>query len=385
MDRLLNPLRGSAQGKMNKNLGQKAQADFSVKKPYVLLGLSKGKKNTGGRNNQGKITAYHRGGGNKLRYISLNKITGHYALDGVRKEPLNRFGGSLKAGFAGCNVGSVRYIVRDPNRTALIAGVYWSKPLAKEPLQGSIEKTQGSIAGPWYNYYSNIIAPEGLTVGSTVTTVDPLPSSSKSTNVLGEQLRGSVRLSQDLGVVGNKVYLKDLMVGTLVHNIDDKYIRAAGCSGIIISKTVQQSARELPKVRGLGDHSVMRSAGLLNSLGDPRSGGNDALENPLQERVTVKLQSGQYKIFSGETLASIGVISNGEHKTRDYRKAGQKRWLGRRPIVRGVAMNPIDHPHGGGEGKSSGGRPSVTPWGKPTKGKPTRSPKKPSLQSKADR
>jgi large subunit ribosomal protein L2 len=95
--------------------------------------------------------------------------------------------------------------------------------------------------------------------------------------------------------------------------------------------------------------------------------------------VIVSLQSGQYKAFVGTTLASVGSLSNPEHKAYKYRKAGQKVWLGRRPIVRGVAMNPIDHPHGGGEGKSSGGRPSVTPWGKPTKGKPTRSKAKPRL------
>ena len=293
------------------------------KKPYKILGLSMGKKKTGGRNNQGRITAFHRGGGNKLRYIYINQSTAQNAskrnglvtLDkGVISNPVY-------------NSGEVRYLVRDPNRTAWIAGIYWSAN--KEWQKASV-----SNSNLWYSYYSNRIAPEGLNLGSTVT----------DTTALG--LNGdakSVQASLLTQTIGNKSYLKDLMIGTIVHNLDNKYIRAAGCSGIIISK-----------------------------VQDPSKGVSGM-------KVTVKLQSGQYKVFSGETFASIGVISNGEHKTKDYRKAGQRRWLGRRPIVRGVAMNPIDHPHGGGEGKSSGGRPSVTPWGKPTKGKPTRSPKKPSL------
>ena len=74
----------------------------------------------------------------------------------------------------------------------------------------------------------------------------------------------------------------------------------------------------------------------------------------------------------GECMASIGAVSNADHQNIVIAKAGRSRWLGRRPSVRGVAMNPIDHPHGGGEGRSSGGRHPVTPWGKPTKGKKTR-------------
>ena len=73
-----------------------------------------------------------------------------------------------------------------------------------------------------------------------------------------------------------------------------------------------------------------------------------------------------------DCVATIGVVSNGEHQNETIGKAGRNRWLGRIPVVRGVAMNPVDHPHGGGEGKTSGGRHPVTPWGKPTKGKKTR-------------
>ncbi|CAL8412660.1 unnamed protein product [Dictyota dichotoma] len=83
------------------------------------------------------------------------------------------------------------------------------------------------------------------------------------------------------------------------------------------------------------------------------------------------LNSGQKKWFNINTLATIGIVSHPNKKLRKLKKAGQSRWLGRKPVVRGVAMNPVDHPHGGGEGKTSGGRPSVTPWGNPTRGKRT--------------
>lgn len=306
-----------------------------LKKPYKKLGLSIGKKKTGGRNNQGRITAFHRGGGNKLRYIYINTSTAEkHALNGFASKHSEPLPSSVERNFYAS--GEVRYLARDPNRTAWIAGIFWSSKSNAGGQKGKnagadliTEKSSRIEKNLWYSYYSNIIAPEGLTIGATVTR--PIPRSS-----FGQASLEDNTVSLLSQTIGNTSYLKDLMVGTIVHNIDGKYIRAAGCSGIIISK--------------------------------------------VNNKVTVKLQSGQSKIFSGDTLASIGIISNAEHKTRDFRKAGQKRWLGRRPIVRGVAMNPIDHPHGGGEGKSSGGRPSVTPWGKPTKGKPTRSPKKPKKQ-----
>ena len=81
----------------------------------------------------------------------------------------------------------------------------------------------------------------------------------------------------------------------------------------------------------------------------------------------VQLPSGLEKLIDSRCRATLGLVSNLHHGARKLRKAGQSRWLGRRPIVRGVAMNPVDHPHGGGEGRTKGGRPSVSPWGKPTK------------------
>ena len=86
----------------------------------------------------------------------------------------------------------------------------------------------------------------------------------------------------------------------------------------------------------------------------------------------LKLNSGEVRLVPAECLATVGAVSNPDNQNTVAGKAGRTRWLGRRPVVRGVAMNPVDHPHGGGEGKTSGGRHPVTPWGKPTKGKKTR-------------
>ncbi|XP_044499600.1 60S ribosomal protein L2, mitochondrial-like [Mangifera indica] len=114
-----------------------------------------------------------------------------------------------------------------------------------------------------------------------------------------------------------------------------------------------------------------------------RSAGNSAkiLKEPTGRYCLVRLPSGDEKLIDSKCRATIGSVSNPSHKMKKLRKAGQSRWLGRRPVVRGVAMNPVDHPHGGGEGrsKSSGshGRTSLTPWGKPCKsGYKTASPKK---------
>ena len=90
----------------------------------------------------------------------------------------------------------------------------------------------------------------------------------------------------------------------------------------------------------------------------------------------MKLPSGEQRLILLECYATVGVLSNREHQNRVLGKAGAKRWLGIRPTTRGVAMNPIDHPHGGGEGRTSGGRPSCTPWGVQTKGKRTRNSKR---------
>jgi large subunit ribosomal protein L2 len=160
-----------------------------------------------------------------------------------------------------------------------------------------------------------ILWPEGLAVGATVLsgeTADILP--------------------------GNSLPLKAIPAGTMVHNIELRH--------------------------GKGGQ-IVRSAG-----------GAAQLVAKEGEYAQVKLPSGEVRRISVNCQATIGQIGNIDHKNVSYGKAGRKRWLGRRPHNRGVSMNPVDHPHGGGEGKTSGGRHPVTPWGKPTKGAKTRQNKR---------
>ncbi len=160
-----------------------------------------------------------------------------------------------------------------------------------------------------------ILAPKGIQVGSKVLSGDDAP----------------IKL-------GNSLSLKSIPVGTLVHNIEMKpgkggqLVRSAG-------GTAQVAARE-------GSY------------------------------VSVRLRSGETRKIHIDCKATIGEIGHGEHNLRKLGKAGAKRWRGVRPTVRGVAMNPVDHPHGGGEGRTSGGRHPVSPWGTPTKGYKTRSNKR---------
>lgn len=137
---------------------------------------------------------------------------------------------------------------------------------------------------------------------------------------------------------GNALPLSSIPVGTIIHNVELK----AGKGG-----------------------QMARSAGTYVQLI-----GRD------QSYSILKLASGEVRMVRSECMATIGAVSNSDQQNIKLGKAGRSRWLGRRPSVRGVAMNPIDHPHGGGEGKTSGGRHPVTPWGKPTKGKRTRNNKK---------
>jgi len=139
--------------------------------------------------------------------------------------------------------------------------------------------------------------------------------------------------------VGNALPLQNIPIGSLIHNISlypqsrGKLIRSAGTSAQLIQKINNKYAR-------------------------------------------IRLNSGELKLILLTCYATLGSVSNINHKKIKLGKAGRSRWLNRRPNVRGVAKNPVDHPHGGGEGKTSGGRPSVTPQGKITKGKPTRKKKK---------
>jgi large subunit ribosomal protein L2 len=158
---------------------------------------------------------------------------------------------------------------------------------------------------------SYVLAPQRLAVGDQV--------------VAGEQV--------DIKP-GNAMPIGNIPVGTIVHNVEIK-----------IGKGGQ----------------IARSAGSFVQIV-----GRD------QGYVSVRLNSGEQRLVHGNCFATIGAVSNPDHMNISLGKAGRNRWLGRRPHNRGVAMNPIDHPHGGGEGRTSGGRHPVTPWGKPTKGRKTR-------------
>lgn len=136
---------------------------------------------------------------------------------------------------------------------------------------------------------------------------------------------------------GNAMPLSAIPVGTIVHNVELK----PGKGG-----QIARSAGTYVQVVGKDGNYVM-----------------------------LRMASGEQRMVRAECMATIGAVSNPDHQNVSLGKAGRSRWMGRRPVVRGVAMNPVDHPHGGGEGRTSGGRHPVTPWGKPTKGKRTRNNK----------
>jgi large subunit ribosomal protein L2 len=258
-------------------------------KPFRALTV--GKRSTGGRNNLGRITAFHRGGGHKrrLRFVDLMR-----SLSGVE--------------------GVVKRLEYDPNRSADIALIEYGRE-HDTAKGGSNKYGSNSFVAKGHAY---IIAPEGLKPGDRVT------ADNKDATISP----------------GNAFKLRDIPVGVEIHNI------------------------ELNPGKG---GQMVRSAGATATL--MRREAEDGF-------CIVKLPSGEQRYVKGGCMATIGAVGNKDHHNRKLGKAGASRWRGRRPVVRGVAMNPVDHPHGGGEGKSSGGRPSSTPWGKPTKGYKTRKKKK---------
>ncbi len=228
-------------------------------------GLVKPLSKSGGRNNYGRITSRHRGGGHKRKYRVID----------FKRDKVNIPG----------KVASIEY---DPNRSANIALLFYADG----------EKRY-------------ILSPKGIKVGDFVEA--------------GEAV--------DIKV-GNCLPMINIPLGSIIHNVEmrigkgGQLVRSAGASAQLMAKE--------------GNH------------------------------VLVKLPSGEVRRFNCKCRASIGQIGNIEHESKKMGKAGRNRWKGRRPKVRGVAMNPHDHPMGGGEGKSSGGRHPCTPWGMPTKGFKTR-------------
>jgi large subunit ribosomal protein L2 len=241
-------------------------ADFSeVTRQEPEGSLVRPLKKHGGRNNAGRITCRHRGGGHKRRFR---------VVDFKR----NKIGVPAK-------VAAIEY---DPNRSARIALLKYADG----------EK-------------SYILAPDQLKVGDEVV-------SSRHADIKP----------------GNSLPLRFIPLGTQIHNIELK--------------------------RGRGGQMV-RSAG----TGAQLLAKDDSYAH-------IRLPSNEVRLVNVDCRATVGQVSNIEHGQIRLGKAGRKRWLGRRPSVRGVAMNPVDHPMGGGEGRSSGGRHPCTPWGKPTKGYKTR-------------
>ena len=244
----------------------------------ITPGLHKGKPHrplvesqtrTSGRNNDGRITVRHRGGGHKRSYRIIDF---RRSKDGV--------------------VGRIERLEYDPNRSAHIALVLYADGERRY-----------------------IVAPRGLSEGDQIES--------------GES--AAIR-------VGNALPLKNIPVGTVIHCVEMKLGKGA---------------------------QLARSAGAsVQYVG--REGGYALL----------RLRSGEVRRIHLECRAVIGEVGNEENSLRKLGKAGAKRWRGIRPTVRGVAMNPVDHPHGGGEGRTSGGRDPVTPWGVPTKGFRTRKNKR---------
>ena len=231
----------------------------------LLAKLSK----SGGRNNQGRVTTRHRGGGHKRRY---RQVDFKRNKDGVS--------------------GRVEHIEYDPNRSAHLALILYADGERRY-----------------------ILAPKGIRPGDTVLSGKDAPIQT-----------------------GNALPLRNIPVGTMVHCVELKsgkgaqLVRAAG-------GTAQLAARE-------GAYATLR------------------------------MRSGEMRKIHVDCRATVGEVGHGEHNLRKLGKAGANRWRGVRPTVRGVAMNPIDHPHGGGEGRTSGGRHPVSPWGVPTKGYKTRNNKR---------
>ncbi|OGT19822.1 MAG: 50S ribosomal protein L2 [Gammaproteobacteria bacterium RBG_16_57_12] len=231
--------------------------------------LIEAQNRTGGRNNAGRITTRHQGGGHKQ----------HYRLVDFKRD---------KDGIPG----HVERLEYDPNRSAHIALVLYADGERRY-----------------------IIAPKGLTAGSEIVSGSGAPIKT-----------------------GNALPLRNIPLGTTIHCIElrpgkgAQLARSAGAS-------VQLVAKE-------GEH------------------------------VTLRLRSTEMRKVHIDCKAVIGEVGNAEHGLRSLGKAGAKRWIGKRPTVRGVAMNPVDHPHGGGEGRTSGGRHPVSPWGLPTKGYKTRKNKR---------
>ncbi|NOR41369.1 MAG: 50S ribosomal protein L2 [Gammaproteobacteria bacterium] len=241
--------------------------DLHKGKPHSALVSAKSR--TGGRNNAGRITTRHRGGGHKQRYRIVD---------------FKRDKTDVPA--------KVERIEYDPNRSAHLALLLYADGERRY-----------------------ILAPKGIKAGDEVLSGSDAPIKA-----------------------GNAMPMRNIPMGALIHNIEMKLGK-----GGQIARSAGSSAQLVARA---GDHA------------------------------TIRLRSGEMRKVLADCIATIGEVGNSEHGLRSLGKAGASRWRGKRPTVRGVAMNPVDHPHGGGEGRTAGGRHPVSPWGTPAKGYRTRSNKR---------
>ncbi|KAL2363174.1 hypothetical protein RJZ56_003935 [Blastomyces dermatitidis] len=285
-------------------------------RPLHKLTFPKRGHGKGGRNSTGRVTVRHRGGGHKRRIRTV---------DFERKEP---------------GPHTVERIEHDPNRNAHIA-------LIKSKNTGK---------------FSYIIAAEGMRAGDVVESYRAgIPDE------LWQSMGGTV----DPGVLaartawrGNCLPLHMIPVGSLIYNIGLKpgkggqLCRAAGTFATITLKATE----ELPE-------EIQQAEGLSSEQGDekPLTIQERHKLKQLADHVTIRLASGEVRLIHKDCCATIGVVSNAYFKYRSLGKAGRSRWLNIRPTVRGLAMNAVDHPHGGGRGKSKGNVHPKSPWGKPAK------------------
>ncbi|MCV2528249.1 MAG: 50S ribosomal protein L2 [Candidatus Lightella neohaematopini] len=242
--------------------------NFSLHKGKPFNKLTKSISNSGGRNNQGRITVRHIGGGHKKKYRIID----------FKRDKDNV-------------VAKVKRIEYDPNRSANIALVLYND-----------------------GEYRYILCPKNIKIGDLIESGKHVPIK-----------------------IGNALPMRNIPIGSIVHNIEIKLNKGGQIA------------------RSAGSYAQIMSFNKKN--------------------VILRLKSGQLRIINYNCRATLGIIGNEEHMLKSLGKAGASRWRNIRPTVRGTAMNPVDHPHGGGEGRNFGKHP-VSPWGKLTKGKKTRNNKR---------
>ena len=201
----------------------------------------------------------------------------------------------------------------------------------------------------------------------SVSSADRIPSLTHPTQVFHSVMQTARKLGSGSQIYSYILASHNMDVGSVVMNLDQSNLSTAASHGILDPNSHVGNCLPLGNMRmGTWVHDVECRPGQGAKLARAAGTYAKVVKEP-GEKCLLRLPSGEVKLVDSRCRATVGVSSNPKHGVRKYSKAGNSRWLGRRPVVRGVAMNPVDHPHGGGEGRTKGGRPSVSPWGKPTK------------------